>query len=126
MVKPLSEAVQMDIVRRYQGGESAQSIARSVGRSQPTIVTLLNRLGVPRHARGQSRRRFTDAEEMDLVARYESGQTASEIASEFKCNKTTVLDALARRGAAVRNGGRPMSELTSDQVSRVVEMWIAG
>lgn len=64
--------------------------------------------------------------EIVLAGRYRNGETASQLAVELRCDKTTVISALRRAGVQVRNGGKPKVNLTDAQRDEVVSRYAAG
>ena len=50
----------------------------------------------------QRLRRLTEAQVIEIVARYEEGATVYEIAAEFGCHRTTVAERLKKSGIVMR------------------------
>ena len=67
----------------------------------------------------QRQRRLTEAQIIEMAARYQEGATVYELAAEFDCNRTTVAARLKRAGIAMR-GQSPTSE-TVDSMMRLHE-----
>ena len=50
----------------------------------------------------QRQRRLTEAQTVEMAAKYEAGATVYELAAEFGCHRTTVAERLKRVGIAMR------------------------
>lgn len=116
-----------EVVRRYRSGEAASAIARAMGCTQHTVMARLMALGIERHPSDTfTRRVFSPQEDRRVAERYRSGETADAIAESVGCDKSAVLGALRRAGEPVRNGGRPVSNITAEMASEMLRMYDAG
>jgi hypothetical protein len=95
-----------DMVRRYQGGETATSLGVDFGCSTQTITRNLSRLGVLDPRRGP-RSRYTPEEKRALVARYEGGESLASIARDLGCTAGNVRFMLLAQGVQMRAHHRP-------------------
>jgi DNA-directed RNA polymerase specialized sigma24 family protein len=86
---------------RHSTGASLADLQQAYSLSRGSVQRLLRDAGVRRR-----RKSLTDVEVAVLVNRYGAGLTLREIASEQGLPKTTVQDALARAGMAMRPSGR--------------------
>jgi transposase-like protein len=72
----------------------------------------------------QRQRRLTEAQTIEIAARYEARATVYEIAAEFGCNRTTVAARLKKAGIAMR--GQPPTSEAIDSMARLyasVRVW---
>lgn len=63
----------------------------------------------------QRQRRLTEAQAIEMAARYEGGATVYELAAEFGCNRTTVAARLKKAGVTMRRQS-PGSKLIDSMV----------
>ena len=57
----------------------------------------------------QRQRRLTEAQVVEMAAKYKAGATVYELANEFRCHRATVAERLKRAGVSMR-GKSPTSE----------------
>jgi DNA-directed RNA polymerase specialized sigma24 family protein len=57
----------------------------------------------------QRQRRLTEAQTVEMAAKYEEGATVYELAAEFGCHRATVAERLKKAGIVMR-GQSPTSE----------------
>ena len=69
----------------------------------------------------QRQRRLTEAQVLEMAARYEVGATMYEIAAEFGCHRTTVAERLKKVGISMR-GQSP----TSGVIDSMVHLYTSG
>ena len=69
----------------------------------------------------QRQRRLTEAQVVEMAARYEEGATVYELAAEFDCNRTTVSARLKEAGVAMR-----LQSPTSETVDSMVRLYATG
>lgn len=110
-----------EALRRYEAGESARSIAMSMGcRTSKPVQELLKAQGVyrPRLFAG-----FTQDEENDLVDRYLTRESVENLARSYDCNRAPVVTVLRRRGVyqAKRYQG-----FTPEERDRIVASYRSG
>jgi hypothetical protein len=86
-----------EAIRRYEGGESARSIAAGFEVSTAAIVNLLRDNAVV-----VKKRRVTDAEARRMAEEYEAGATMAEIEKKHNLSHGAVLRSLHRSGVAMR------------------------
>ncbi|QBQ74450.1 endonuclease [Burkholderia phage BcepSauron] len=104
-------AQEQAIARSYQSGKSTAEVAQEFGCSQPTVVKMLDKLGIERR-RGQ----FNETEQQDIVRQYKNGKTTEDIAAQYGCNHSTIGDELRRAGVELRGRGR--KRLLTDKQER--------
>lgn len=93
------------LVREYEAGVSADVLAETHGISRHGVLNLLHEEGV------QMRRRPLNADQIDTcVQRYLAGSTLREIQADLGLPKSTVREALQRRGVVMRAAGRRRPE----------------
>ena len=63
----------------------------------------------------QRQRRLTEAQVIEMAARYQEGATVYELAAEFGCHRTTIAARLKKAGIAMR-GQSPTSEAIDSMV----------
>jgi uncharacterized protein (DUF433 family) len=85
----------------YQAGASLDALQEQYSLGWGSVQRLLREAGVRRR-----RKSLTNAELAILVERYKAGLTIREIAADQRLPKTTVQDALARAGVAMRPAAR--------------------
>ncbi len=69
----------------------------------------------------QRQRRLTEAQVIEMAARYHGGATLYELAAEFGCNRTTVAARLKKAGIVMR-GQSP----TSEAIDSMVRLYASG
>jgi len=90
-----------EICRRYASGETTYALAAAFGVSNATIGNVLAREGVERRTGSEahrSHRILSDAQELEVIRRYQHGETAKAIAKDFNVSTQPVLNALDRHG----------------------------
>lgn len=90
-----------EICRQYTEGETTYALARAFGVSDATIGNVLAREGVERRTGSEahrSHRVLSDAQELEVLRRYQAGETAKAIAEDFSVSTQPVFNALDRRG----------------------------
>jgi lambda repressor-like predicted transcriptional regulator len=69
----------------------------------------------------QRQRRLTEAQVIQMAARYEEGATVYELAAEFDCHRTTVAARLKKAGIAMRS-----QSPTSEDIDTMMHLYAAG
>lgn len=85
----LSPETVAEIVRRYEEGESARSLAETHGVAASALVRLLRENNVV-----VKKRKVTDAEARRMAKEYEAGATVREIEAKYALSHGAVLRAL--------------------------------
>jgi transposase-like protein len=105
----LSDAQELEVIRRYQGGESAKTIAEDFNVSTQPVFNALDRRGIPRNYRGvyESAKRLglrvlSAAQEAEACRRYEHGESVAAIADAMSVGVGAVDGALKRGNAEMR------------------------
>lgn len=70
---------------------------------------------------GQRQRRLSEAQVIEMAARYQEGATVYDLAAEFGCNRTTVASRLKKAGIAMR--GQPP---TPEAIDSMVRLYTGG
>lgn len=72
-------------------------------------------------------RRFTEEEEVEMVARYEGGEGSNTIAIDFDTYPSAVLSVVKRRGGEVRDKKTSQKSLLSEsEMDMLCKMYLAG
>lgn len=121
-----TEDQEADVVRRYQSGESAESIGKVYGCSNGPIIKILKRREVydPKPWSGGPRLRFSSSQVADIVSRYESGEDANAISRSYECSRDVVHRVLRERG--IYQGRQRLRALTAAQEKEVAERYENG
>lgn len=93
------------IVRLYRNGQSLNDIANSVGLTAGAILYRLKRAGIARRPKGRHGLPPTNTLNLPLakvIAMYEAGQSAYQIARTLSCAAKTICDRLHRAGVVAR------------------------
>jgi len=69
----------------------------------------------------QRQRRLTEAQVIEMTARYQEGATVYELAAEFGCNRTTVSARLKKAGIAMR-----LQSPTPEAIDSMVYLYASG
>lgn len=93
----LSPETVVEIVRRYQEGESARSLAETHGVAASALVRLLRENNVV-----VKKRKVTGVEARRMAKEYEAGATMREIEAKHQVSHGAVLRALHREGVTMR------------------------
>jgi hypothetical protein len=94
-----SEAVEMEIARRYESGESTTELGTAFGARGAVIGKILKRRGVQM----RSTQKFTPEEQADIVARYEAGESTTSLGAAYGVKHPTIANALRRAGVTLRD-----------------------
>lgn len=93
-----------EIAARYEGGQSARSLASEFEVAPSALIRLLREQNVV------MRRRFVTAEmEQEMAQEYEAGMTVAEIEAKHDLSHNAALRALHRAGVEMRSTGRQKS-----------------
>jgi len=94
-----------DICRRYQGGETAHEIAKSLSVGYAGIYSLLRRNNVQIRTKQESQiHRFEKNLDVDdICSRYLGGESANAIAEDYPISNDGILNLLRRQGIEVRD-----------------------
>jgi transposase-like protein len=94
----LGAAGVVDVVTRYQAGESVRQLSRAIDASGDAILRLLGEKCIQRR-----QPRFLTAEEKaEVIRRYEAGESTYQIEAKMGIPKTTVARTLQRAGVELR------------------------
>jgi DNA-directed RNA polymerase specialized sigma24 family protein len=87
-----------DVIRRYEAGESARSLAAEVGIAPSALIRLLRERNVV------VRRQTVTPDQEEMMARdYEAGMTVAELKEKHGISHGAVLRALHRLGIEMRS-----------------------
>jgi len=90
----------VDLVRRYQAGETAELLAAAFQIHRTTVTAHLQRNGIQRRGGG---RRVLAASDVQVAAElYEAGQSLASIGRQFDVHHTTVANELRQAGVEIR------------------------
>jgi len=97
--KHLSDEEIVQIIAAYQGGKSANVLAREYGCNRKAICDHLKKHGVT-----VSRSKISSEETVrQIIALYESGKLISEIAKQYSVSESAINRLLHGNGVEVRN-----------------------
>jgi Mor family transcriptional regulator len=94
--KVLNQAQEAEMVASYQQGIDAVQLARRYGVGSTTVYTVLARYGVQRRTNSEIFRKLSPAQEAEILASYQHGLAASQIASRYGIHDQTVYNILER------------------------------
>jgi uncharacterized protein (DUF433 family) len=93
----LADSDRIEVLDRYQAGETANVLAEAYDVNRATIFAILQRAGI------KSRYRIlTDHDVASATAMYEAGQSLASIAKHFDVADRTVLNAFRRARVPTR------------------------
>lgn len=100
----LGDSVVDEIVRRYQDGESATSLAKEHGVAPSALLNLM------REQKVVVRKRFISTElAAQMAEQYQAGATVAELQATHGRSHNAVLRALKSAGVVMRPAGRRLS-----------------
>lgn len=129
-MSPLTKEQQEEIITRYQGGESAESLSAAFGRHKSSIHRVLKRCGIEKHSKECV---FLTPEQQEIIiARYKEGELATSLAQEFGCHATTINHMLERAGVQKHDlsyvrrtcRGYAVNEHAFDELTPEASYWI--
>ena len=88
-----------EIIKRYEAGESGETIGKALGVSGRTILDRLRQLGIPRRYKIQ-------LDTPSIVKRYKAGEKVEAIAGSLNVSENTILNRLNEAGVKLRRGPR--------------------
>lgn len=120
--RQLTDDEKMAFVEGYEGGEPIADLAAKLGVHRTTLDNLIKRLELTREEPDAVLPAVKDA----IVASYRAGETLASIGGRygFSPNKTQRL--LVAAGEPIRSRGPRASQLTSEQVGRLVDRYERG
>lgn len=95
------------IIALYADGLSTATIGAQFGVSDVTIGNWLRRAGVPRRHNGDTTKRLSEATRQVMIARYQAGEYATQLAKEFGVSQAGFSALLQRRKIPVHTYGNP-------------------
>jgi uncharacterized protein (DUF433 family) len=96
----LADSDRVQVLERYQAGETANALAEAYDVNRATVFAILQRAGI------KSRYRIlTDRDVGAATMMYEAGQSLASIAKHFGVADRTVLNAFRRVGVPTRARG---------------------
>ncbi|MFT3855106.1 MAG: hypothetical protein QM733_20580 [Ilumatobacteraceae bacterium] len=96
----LSEALQQEVIQRYQAGESVYTLAAAYDVHRGTVSAILKRHGVNRRYNLLSQEQLNQAAEL-----YRSGRSLAQIGKTMGVSAKTIHSALRRLGVPMRAVG---------------------
>ncbi len=87
------------IIRRYESGESAQSIATQLKLAKTSVYNVLRKKGVKT---ARTMHSLSKEQETAIVERYVSGENVLSIAKDFPVNHQTIRNMLKQKGVPIR------------------------
>ena len=101
----LTDAEIDDLVAQYEAGSTIKTLAHQFGVHRTTVMTHLDRHGIPRRAP----RKLTDQMVIAAAQRYASGETLAEIAEHLGVVSSTLTRTATHRHP-IRHRGRQASD----------------
>jgi len=95
-----------DLVSVYEAGSTIEAVALEFGVHRTTVMTNLERRGVPR----RTTRRLSDHMVTEAARLYSSGETLAEIAEHLGIAPSTLTRELRLAGTPIRRPGRQASD----------------
>jgi len=121
--RPSAETDAM-IVALYRELGNGCKVAKQLGFNDRTVYRVLAQNGVDTDkARSQHLRKFKGDALNRLVAEYEQGMPASDLAVKYSCATITVLDALRQAGVIIRG---PKPHMTAAKIEEARAMYASG
>jgi len=113
-----------EIAEKYQGGETAQSLAIQYKVTDPTIKAILLDLGIEVRSVSVASGGLTSDQKLQVKDLYEKGKTIKEIAEIFDMSTPTISGYLGEYQVDIRPGGFP--GLSKEQEDEAVYRYIQG
>ena len=114
------------IRQRYLAGENASQMCSDFGVSASTILLTLKRNGVKMRAKGEAQIILSASQEAEACRRYQSGESANQIAQHFGVSPSAVTGALKRNGIQTRSNIEARGGLPPAQEDEVRRRYLAG
>lgn len=113
-------------MRRYEAGETARGLARAFGCSDSAVERVIRQAGVEKHGLGKvSPWKGTAEQQIEVVRRYQAGESVRMIASSIGCRSDRISETLAAHGVAIRPSGKHR-RFSDDQAVQLAEEYQAG
>jgi transposase-like protein len=118
------------VLRRWERGEDAVQIAAALGCGSTTVYRALRAQGIvpsqDKRPKRDWRRKHTEAEEREIVRRYEAHDPVAAIARDFRCSRETVKNVVLRAGKPLRVVGGPRRRWTAEEITDMIARYGAG
>jgi hypothetical protein len=111
------------IVSRYEVGDSAAQIARTLEVPTTSVSRVLERSGI-RHRRKAFK--FSEEQEREITERYKTGELSSKIASDIGIHPVTVRAIARRNGLPINPRGQQYRRLSEEELRELERRWLAG
>lgn len=121
---PLPQVDEQLVCRLYQDGNSLLATAKAAGIGHQSVITILNRNGIPVRARGRQLQAFQKPQDRARIERIRAwraeGKTLEEIGAELRITRERVRQLCLKAGIDTSQ-----KELTPEQKAAVAE-YVAG
>ena len=107
--RKLTDAQEQVICRRYLAGESRSQLGEAYGVSDQCIGAAIKRNGIKIRSGGESQRKFTAEQELEICQRYLEGESSKQLADAYETGPNTILSAIKRNGVKARSGSEAFS-----------------
>jgi len=124
--RKFTDQQEQEIIARRKAGESTIQLGKAYGVDSGTIGNVLRRKGATLKAKGGAKRKLTDQQEQEIVARYNNRETAARLGKAYGVASRTIRNALLRNGVTLRGSGEYLRKLTAQQEREVVARYNAG
>jgi Mor family transcriptional regulator len=102
MYRLFTDEQELKICQRYKNGESTHKLGRVYEVYPSTICDILTRHGILRRF-GWAIRKFSDIQEIEIIVRYQNGESLYELGKVYNTNEMIILHILKRHGVARRS-----------------------
>lgn len=106
--RSLSDGQELEVVQKYLVGKSTIQLGKEYKVNHRTIWDILTRRGVQLRTISQANGGLPVELELDVVHSYQSGDSATKLASKYGVDRGTLLNTLRRHGIEVRHRGLPV------------------
>jgi group I intron endonuclease len=106
--RSLSDGQELEVIQRYLIGKSTVELGREYEVNHRTIWGILIRHGVQLRTISQAKGGLPVELELDVIYRYQSGDSATRLAGRYRVDRGTILNTLRRYGVQVRHRGLPV------------------
>jgi transposase-like protein len=103
MQRRFTDEQEHEIAAEYADGANMPELARKHECGANTINAVLRRQGVASRGKGAAKRSFRSAQEAEIVERYLSGESRTQIAKSLGVSRTPVDGVLMRHGVELRD-----------------------
>lgn len=100
----LTDQQERQACRRYLEGENTVQLGKAFGVTRSTMQRILARNGVRLRSRSEAKGGLSENQEKEACARYQRGETSTQISNALAVSSGCILSALARNNIEIRKG----------------------